>query len=247
MEIYCFKTFSTPTDTTWGSLFYNPAIAERHDANHAEVVDPSTNPSSIIQEVRDFYHSKNIPARINFYDPAEHHPFKQILVDNDFENLDTESPTIFMKLTKKINLEDILDDRDSLHVSFTPSLEVNSQTGKDIASVLHSDWTYQNLVTHNDYFYFLLYDGPEPVSVLSFFLYDPFMLARLDDVVTVPTKRNNGYSSFLLKFACNWIQNNDFIPYLFVTNEIAKKVYIKTGFEEMFRCQNVYWMQEFTK
>lgn len=247
MEIYCFKTFSNATSKTWGTLFYNPALLERHDANHAEIVDPANNPSLIIQEVIEFYKQKNMPSRINFYDTNEHHPFKKILADNNFENLDTKEPTIFMKLTKKINLEDLMDDRDSLRVSFTPALEMNSQTGKDIATVLHSDWSYQNLVTDNNYFYFLLYDGSEAVSVLSFFLYEPFMLARLDDVVTMPNKRNNGYSTFLLKFACNWVQNNDFIPYLFVTNDIAKKVYTKTGFEEMFRCQNVYWIKEFTK
>ena len=246
METYSFQTFSEAFNRPWGTLLFNPKLLQRHDANHAEVINPSTNPKSIISEIESFYSQRKAPCRINHYDPSNETEFKSLLSEEGFINLDKDENAIFMKLDKKIYLEDILSASDDYKVSFTPSLPLDSQIGEDIEKVLHSDWDYQNLVTHHNYYYFILYDKKEPVSTLSFFLYEPYMLARLDDVVTIPKFRNNGYSSFLLKFACNWIQNNDFIPYLCVSssNKYAEKMYKKVGFSEEFRCSNVYWLKE---
>ena len=244
MESYCFQTFSQATEKSWGTMFYNPNLPQRHDANHAEVINTNNGMSQIITEVQDFYFDRNIPSRINFYDPDDNHPFKQILNDSDFTCLDIDSPTTFMKLERIISFEEFFNQDDKLRVSFTPVLPKESQIGEDIAKVLHSDWTYQNLVTNNNYFYFILYDKNNPVSVLSYFLHQDYMLARLDDVVTVPEYRNKGYASFLLKFASNWVQNNDFTPYLFVSNDIAKHLYSKTGFKEIISCKRCYWVKE---
>ncbi len=244
MEILCFKTFSTSTDRSWGSMFYNPDLLERQDANHAEVFTPLNNPLTIINEIKDFYTQKNVPIRINFYDPDDNHPFKLILTNNQFNSLDTNKTTTFMILNKVIGFEELINEKDSLRVTFSNYLPMNSQIGDDIALVIHSEWVYQNIVTHENYYYFILYDDKEPVSVLSFFLHEPFMLARLDDVVTLPEKRNNGYSTFLLKFACNWVQNNDFKPYLFVTNPVVMKVYENVGFEKLFTCKRIHWVKE---
>ena len=244
MEIFCFQTFSQATKKSWGTIFYNPELPERHDANHAEIVNTNNDMSQIITEIQDFYSKRNFLSRINFYDPDDNHPFKQTLVESDFTCLDTDSPTTFMKLERIISIEELFNEDDKLRVSFTPALPKESQIGEDIAKVLHSDWSYQNLVTNNNYYYFILYDNDIPVSVLSFFLQQDFMLARLDDVVTIPEYRNKGYASFLLKFASNWVQNNDFNPYLFVSNAIAKHVYSKTGFKEIISCKRCYWVKE---
>ena len=190
METFCFQAFSSPTKKAWGTMFYNPELPERHDANHAEVIDPVIDPFIVTKEVFEFYSQRNIPARINFYDPDINHPFKRILADENFKCLDTDSITTFMVLQERIKLEDFLNNKDNLHVSFTPALPLESPIAIDIAKVLHSDWTYQNLASDNNYYYFILYDLTLPVSVLSYFLFADFMLARLDDVVTLPDKRN---------------------------------------------------------
>lgn len=152
-----------------------------------------------------------------------------------------------MILNNKFQLSEELNKQKNLQVTFTASLDPDSIIANDIAKVLHSDWFYQNLVSDADYYYFVLYDDSEAVSVLSYFLDSEFKLARLDDVVTLPDKRNNGYSTFLLAFANKWVQNNGYTPYLFVTNEIAKNIYTKVGFEEVFTCQRVHWIKELEK
>ena len=227
METLCFQSFSEPTEKPWGTMFYNANLLDRYDANHAEVIDPESS-NSILAEINDFYFSKNIPARLNYYDPNENTSFKENLLHSDFVCLDTSEKTTFMKLEKLISLTTLLNESDdNLRVSFSPSLIFDSPLGEDIKKVLHSEWSYQNLVSHPFYYYFILYDRHDPVSVLSFYLSEQYNLARLDDVVTHEDYRNKGYATFLLKFSSNWVQNNEFKPYLFVTNPVAKKVYEK--------------------
>jgi GNAT superfamily N-acetyltransferase len=243
MELLCFQTFSQLIKKHWGGLLFNSELSERHDANHAEVVTLNQDYNGIISEISQFYEEKGVKARINFYEPDSLHPFKNALVENDFKNLDTNTSTSFMKLEEMLNIDDMLAENDDFKVSFCPNLPINSLIGQDIAKVIHSDWTYQNLVSNENYYYFILYDKKEPVSVLSYFLHDEFKLARLDDVVTIPEKRGKGYMSFLLRFASNWIQNTDLVPYLFVNDDIARKLYLKVGFKEQFICKNVYWIK----
>ncbi len=244
METHCFKTFCNSTEKNWGIMFYNPNLPERHDANHAEVINPVNNPFTITKEVSDFYHQKNLPARINFYDPDKNHPFKKILEKEEFKCLDTNILTTFMVLNTKTNQNEVIENQSNFQVSLTSNIDSDSIIANDITKVLHSDLSYENLVTNNDYYYFILYDGGEAVSVLSYFLYSDFKLARLDDVVTLPTKHNNGYTTLLLKYASNWVQNKDYTPYLLANNEIDKNVYSKVGFEEIFTCQKIHWIKE---
>ena len=77
MEAIYFKSFSQGTDKPWGTLLYNSDLLERHDANHAEVTNTSGDTLEIIQEITDFYTKRKVDIRINFYDPADQHPFKQ--------------------------------------------------------------------------------------------------------------------------------------------------------------------------
>lgn len=245
MEIFCFQTFSSGTKRDWGTMLYNPDILTRHDANHTEVINPA-NPDLVLSEIEEFYKSKNIPSRINYYNPSNDDHFKKALIKNKFTCVDPETNFIFMKLDKKIEIMEYLNENDNYKVSFCPAIITESHIVKDIEYVIHSDWEYQNIVSNENYYYFILYDLNTPVSVLSFFLYEPYMLARMDDVITVPDCRNKGYSTFLLKFACNWVQNNDFIPYCYVHsfNGPAIKVYKKIGFKEIFSCNQVNWVKE---
>ena len=245
MEVFCFQTFSEGVNREWGTMFFNKEILQRHDANHAEITNPM-NLNEIIPEIEEFYRSKHIPIRINYYDPSNDTFFKNNLRENNFTCLDNNNSVIFMKLENKIEFDEILSAPDNYRVSFCPAIITESQIVKDIESVIHSDWEYQNIVSNNNYYYFILYDLSIPVSVLSFFLYEPYLLARLDDVVTIPEYRNKGYLTFLLKFACNWVQNNDFTPYLFVhsNNVYAKKAYDRVGFKEIFSCKEVCWVKD---
>lgn len=247
MEGHCFETFSTLIEKDWGTIFYNPELPESHEANHAEVTNPYTNPFIIIKDISDFYSKKNLPARINFYDPDANHPFKKFLEKKHFKCLDTDSITTCMVLKNKILLNDKLNNRKDIRMSFTSSSQINSSVAHEIMKVLHTDWKYQNLVKNDHYYYFILYDQSEPVSVLSFFLNDEFKLARLNDIVTIPDNHNNNYSTVLLKFACKWAQESGFNPYLHVTNVILKEMYAEVGFEEVFRCQKSNWIKEFSE
>lgn len=243
MEAICFKSFSQGTDKSWGTILYNPDLPERHDANHAEVVNTSGNTSDIIHEISDFYSQKKFDTRINFYDPDEEHPFKKLLAESDFKYIDIDQTTTFMKLERIIGFEELVYEKDTLQVNLTHQLPHDSQIGEDVAFIIHSEWPIQNLVTNENYYYFILYDDKEPVSVLSFYLYEPFMLARMDDVITIKNKRNNGYATFLVKFASNWVQNNDFNPYLLTNNPIAKNVYEKIGYKKLFSCTKIHWVK----
>lgn len=244
METLCFQSFSEPTEKPWGTMFYNASLLERHDANHAEVVNPSSS-QSILTEIKDFYSNKKLPSRLNYYDPDTRNPFIEDLFQSDFVCLDDSEKTTFMKLDKLISLTTLLNESDDdLRVSFCPSLPLNSPIGEDVTRIIRNEWSYQNIVTHPFYYYFVLYDKNEPVSVLSFYLSEKYNLARLDDVITPEEYRNKGYATFLLKFGSSWVQNNEYIPYLFVTNPIAKKVYEKVGFEQVFSCKQCHWVKE---
>lgn len=244
METLCFQSFSEPTEKPWGTIFYNPNLLERHDANHAEVVEPSLS-NSILPEINEFYSAKKIPSRLNYYDPDGNSSFRETLIQSDFVNVDKNEKTTFMKLETAISLTALLNDSDdNLRVSFSPSLIFDSPIGEDVKTILLAEWPYQNLVSHPFYYYFILYDQSEPVSILSFYLSEQFNLARLDDVVTPEKHRKKGYATFLLKFASNWVQDNEFKPYLFVTNPVAKRVYEEVGFEEVFACEKCHWLKE---
>ncbi|WP_433751191.1 GNAT family N-acetyltransferase [Falsibacillus pallidus] len=70
------QTFTRKESRPWGALFVNENSPDYYDANHAQIIDPCTDPLAVIAEVKQFYQSKNLVPRF-YINQLEH---QEILV-----------------------------------------------------------------------------------------------------------------------------------------------------------------------
>ena len=67
LEFAYLETFTKRFETSWGSIFCNETNPSYYDANHAHISVSVSNPEIIIDEVIEFYASKEIVPRFYIY------------------------------------------------------------------------------------------------------------------------------------------------------------------------------------
>jgi hypothetical protein len=67
LDLSYYETFTNRKDTGWGTIFYNEKQPTYYDANHAHIMNEWVDPISVINEVINFYQSKNIFPRFYIY------------------------------------------------------------------------------------------------------------------------------------------------------------------------------------
>ena len=246
LEIKSFSTFSNIKKEDWGVYFYNPEYTERHDANHALILDPGQSDpySKMIQDITDYYQSRDLTPRINFYHPNKKHPFKKELAKQGYVTPIYYSkegrPTKIMTYDKHQPTPPQLPSPANAMLFNTNAVDPDGWLGKDIYQLLQPDQPYQRVIQDKNYNYFVLYVDGEAVSVMSCFTDKKMRYGRIDDVYTKEEHRTKGYMTYLLHYALNWILKK-YNAYLEVYDDHAFRMYKQAGFTTQFECFYSHW------
>lgn len=224
------ETFSTRIDTSWGALFYNENQPNYYDANHAHISDASYDPKSVIEEVKDFYMSKNIIPRFYIYNLDVQQDLLSLLKSNNFSYEELISPVqLWDNQIIKVEKKKLTTIEKVTEKNYEEALEIESSIkefgGKDIMQKVFEEQFNHPAFTH----YLLRYDG-KPCSTACIFEQDH--QARLESVATLESYRGKGFVGELIQFIQKEIKNRGIQKlWVFPINENIEKVYQKYGFQ----------------
>lgn len=224
------ETFSKRIDTSWGALFYNENQPNYYDANHAHISDASYDPKSVIEEVKDFYMSKNIIPRFYIYNLDVQQDLLSLLKSNNFSYEELISPVqLWDNQIIKVEKKKLTTIEKVTEKNYQEALEIESSIkefgGKEIIQKVFEEQFNHPSFTH----YLLRYDG-KPCSTACIFEQDH--QARLESVATLEAYRGKRFVGELIQFIQKEIKNRGIQKlWVFPINENIEKVYQKYGFQ----------------
>ncbi|WP_299512088.1 GNAT family N-acetyltransferase [uncultured Rummeliibacillus sp.] len=232
-------TFSTRTDTSWGALFCNENQPNYYDANHAHISEASYDPISVIEEVKDFYISKNIIPRFYIYNLDVQQDLLALLKSNNFGYEEFISPVQLwdnhiIKVEKKeqTTIEKVTEE------NYEEALEIECSIkefgGKEIMQKAFEQQFNHPAFTH----YLLRYDG-KPCSTACIFEHNH--QARLESVATLEAYRGKGFIGELIQFVQTEMTDRGIQKlWVFPINENIEKVYQKYGFQTVDKLKTAH-------
>jgi len=224
------ETFSTRTDTSWGSLFCNESQPDYYDANHAYIYDANPNHQAIIDEVVTFYKARNILPRFYIYNVDAQQELISKLKQNQFGFEELVSP---IQLWDKefqekdhregVTIEVVTDDNYSEALAIECSIKEFG--GKEVREKAFEQEFKQPSFTH----YLLRYNGVASAMACLFFTENQ---ARMESVATLEEYRGRGLIGELIHYIHHEAVKRELENlWVFPINENIEKVYQKYGFQ----------------
>lgn len=224
------ETFTKRFDTSWGAFFCNENQPNYYDANHAHISDSFHDPKQILDEVKDFYISRNIIPRFYIYNLDVQQDLISELKSNNFGYEELISPVqLWDNQVIKIEKRKLTSIEKVTKKNYQEALEIESSIkefgGKEIIQKVFEEQFNHPSFTH----YLLRYDGT-PCSTACIFEHNH--QARLESVATLEEYRGKGFVGELIQFIQKEITNNGLEKlWVFPINENIEKVYQKYGFQ----------------
>ncbi|MBS4171756.1 GNAT family N-acetyltransferase [Bacillus sp. FJAT-49736] len=223
------ETFTTRTNTNWGALFCNENQPTYYDANHAHIHDTCENPQLVIEEVKNFYESRNIIPRFYIYNLEA----QQSLIDQlkrnhfGFEELVNPVQRWNQKVMKKEKLE---------------GTSIELVTKENYSEALHIECTIKEFggkavrekalkveFNHPSFIHFLLRHNGIACATACIFVSDN--QARMESVATLEEYRGRGLIGELIHYIQAMVAERSLENlWVFPINEKIEKVYQKYGF-----------------
>ena len=223
------ETFSTRTETKWGSLFLNENQPAFYDANHAHISEPCDNPQEVMENVIAFYQSKNITPRFYLYNLGLIENLVSTLKDHQFGYEELTTPVQLWDkkiLNKQINDNILFEIVDERNYSEALAIECSIQEfgGKEVR-----EKAFEHEFNHPNFIHYLLrYDG---IACASACLFVSDKQARLETVATLEAYRGRGLIGDLIHSIQKEAAKMDLENlWVFPINEEIEKVYMKYGF-----------------
>ncbi|MDP4146535.1 MAG: GNAT family N-acetyltransferase [Bacillota bacterium] len=212
-------------------IYYNDNNKSSHDSNHAILyTDKIDNLDIVLDDISEFYLQRGITPRI-------YHPYINGFLEQNKQ--------IFLNHGYDIEIYDscqymLLTGENKINVTKRLSIKRLREWDERIASQIFipNDKEYainviKEAVKNEKYHLFVGYLDDIVVTVASIF-YSNYGCARLDDVETAITQRNNGYSRELISHLVEYHKENSKAAfYLWAENPTAIKIYTEAGFTLM--------------
>lgn len=230
-EIEFPKVFTNFICKEYGMLFYNENNKTSHDSNHAVLYsDKIENLDDVLDQISEFYKKKDITPRIyHLYENGFLEQNRQCFIKHGYK-IEVYGNCQYMLLTgeNKINVHERL------------AIKRIRKWDERIASqiLLPDDTEYavdviKESVKNDKYHLFVGFINEIAVTVASI-SYSDYGCARLDDVETAASYRNNGYSRELISYIVEYHKKtSDATFYLWAENPTAQKIYAEAGFTLM--------------
>jgi len=222
------EVFANFEKREWGVLFYDCNNKLSHDSNHAILYSEKLfNIDSILEEIKIFYESKGIVARI-------YHPFingflqkyQETFYEQGF-NVEIYDNCQYMILNSKNKITS------SIRLSIKLLKSWDERVAKDILLPNKAEYEIEVIkksIENKNYCLFVGYLDNRAVTMASLY-YSKHNCVRLDGVQTAMAYRNKGYTKELISHIVEYhkrISKATF--YLWADNPIAQNIYIQAGF-----------------
>lgn len=187
-------------------------------------------PESVINEVTQFYHEKNIVPRFYIYNLEQQTSFIEKLKSNHFRFEASVTPVqIWNKVQNEQNDNDQISIEKVTEVNFNEALAVECSI-KELGGREVREKAFTTEFHHPSFTYYLLRYNGTACSTASIFEYDN--QARMESVATLAAFRGKGLIGALIHFLQREVQKRGFENFwVFPINERVEKVYAKYGFE----------------
>ncbi|MGG1399654.1 GNAT family N-acetyltransferase [Bacillus salipaludis] len=223
------ETFTTRTDTTWGSLFCNEYQPVYYDANHAHIDQVYEQPQLMIDEVINFYQSKNIIPRFYIYNiEAQQNLISHLKLKHfGFEELCSPVQLWNHNIMEKERNENVkieLVTKDNYSEALHIECSIKELGGKAVR-----EKAFEVEFNHPNFEHYLLRYNGSACSTACIFVSGN--QARMESVATLEEYRGKGLIGELIHYiqvevAKMGLEN----LWVFPINEKVEKVYQKYGF-----------------
>lgn len=229
-DVAYYESFSTREDKPWGLLFHNESQPSYYDANHAHISEIPKDPQAVINEVKEFYESKQLTPRFYIYNWLNQAKLQSALKNNNFQSEEIVSPFQIWtgnihepKHKEGITCEKVTEDNYAEALEIECSIEEFG--GKEVREKAFPEDFRNPSMT----FYLLRYHGVA-CSVASIFEHNG--QGRVESVATLKEYRGKGLIGSLIshvqaKAVAKGLEKFWIIP----INEKIEKVYAKYEFE----------------
>jgi GNAT superfamily N-acetyltransferase len=223
-------SFTNSLERPWGTLFYNVEQPVYFDANHAHVDKINENPGEMIDEVLDFYTSKNLMPRFYIYNLEEQLNLFSALEEKGFKVEELESPVQLWngQQLKQQCREDVVIERVGDH-NFHQALEIECSI-EELGGRAVREKSFPEEYSHPAFTHYLLrYKGTACATACIF---ASNYIARLETVATLRAFRGKGLIGELISFIQKEVKNSGYEKlWVHPINDRVAKVYQRYGFE----------------
>jgi N-acetylglutamate synthase-like GNAT family acetyltransferase len=223
------ETFTTRTDTEWGTLFCNEGQPDYYDANHAHIREFHKEPQAVIDEVVHFYQAKGLIPRFYLYNLEVQQELITQLKANHFGFEELVSPIQLWDNTviEKVQNEDVTIELVTEN-NYTEALEIECSI-KEFGGRVVREKAFDHEFHHPNFTHFLLrYKG---VACATACIFDNGKQARMESVATLEEYRGKGLIGELIRhIQMVTVEKGYENLWVFPINEKIEKVYQKYGF-----------------
>ncbi|AOZ94076.1 GNAT family N-acetyltransferase [Paenibacillus crassostreae] len=230
LEFTYLETFTNRIATSWGSIFCNEIHPNYYDANHAHISDLCDFPKLVVDEVVDFYRTRNIIPRFYIYNLENQQNLISELKSRDFRYEELISP---VQLWDEVIIENVNHNRITIEKvteeNYQEALEIESRI-KEFGGMESIQTVYEEQFIHSSFTHYLLrYDG---LACSSACIFVDGNQARMESVATIEEFRGMGLIGAMIQFIQKEVLHRGIKNlWVFPINESVEKVYRKYGFQ----------------
>ena len=224
------ETFTTRTDTDWGSMFCNENQPSYYDANHAHIDQVCEQPQLVIDQVMNFYQSKKIIPRFYVYNLEAQQELINLLKLNHFGFEEFISP---VQLWDQIIPEKEMDEAVSIEVvtkdNYTEALDIECSI-TEFGGKAVREKAFEAEFNHPGFVHFILRYKGTACATACLFISD--QQARMESVATLKEYRGRGLIGELIRYIQAEVARQSLEKlWVFPINEKIERVYQKYGFK----------------
>lgn len=226
--------FTNVAERPYGRLFFNPDNPLSYDSNHALVLNLGADLDGALEDILHFYRSLQLPPRIYpAFIPNEWPILEPVLKRHGFQC--EECIDRYFHLSGPSTIQPVA-------IEIRRVREVDDSIAEVLCAGQGSDRTVRILHRHlqSDDFHLLAgYRDGRAVTLGSCEIVQD--MARVDNVLTHPAHRNQGYGRALIHEMVRRYPSVATVPlYLWATDPTAIRIYIEAGFTE-FKTNRPAW------
>ena len=227
-ETTCFARFANVEKRDFGLLYYTPDIPDSHDGNHAHILQPC-DLNKAVDEIEDFYRTRNITPRIDHYsrpDQGLSKQLREILKDRGYQFVGEEYLFYVHRQPSQVKPVDGISIR-RVEEPLPALLAMVEQTENQRAMKVT-----RRSIQCPDFHLLVGFVDNQPVSMAG--VEQPGPVGRVDEVLTAKPARGKGYCSAVM---------DELVRYhsrvfggelsLYTDNPVAARIYEKAGFEKL--------------
>ncbi|RDI45685.1 GNAT family N-acetyltransferase [Falsibacillus pallidus] len=191
------QTFTRKETKSWGAFFINENSPDYYSANHAQIIEPCTDPTAVIAEVKEFYQSKHLVPRFYIYQLEQQQKLVAELKKEGFgfEELPGAVQIWDGKVRETEHRTDItieLVTKENAEVAVEIECQIDELGGESRRNTFYEEFN------HPAFAHYLLRVNGTACSTACLFIEGK--QARIESVATVPEFRGQGLIGELIYF-----------------------------------------------